>query len=505
MSSEATPSTDEAPTATTTRRSAASSARARAEARRKRILEQGKNRIEVINGTVPAKIPEADATSTEKPESTESEFIDAGNTKESTGTLDAASTETPSDAASTENPSAAPTKMSTSARVQQMRRRRYKKAAENAALKEESNAEGATTESGDASAKEETKVAPEAEVEKSTPMGTDESMGEEAGQKKKYMGVAKMRRKRLAEKKAQADKADAEEMDSATKDGQLRAISAPKPVALGQILVQLVTALLLFLTGFDVGVQNHVVVKQEVPNVHTNLSYIDHGIGAVFKFSGDKESTEGGGIIDLNESTVAETEEDEFGGSNEPKPAGATTDTVQEANIDPVFGVDFDKLIAGDGIFFAAARFAVLIHRSLTYFFYTLPLTTIHNIFAAPKRLFTNPPVLFLCAIIIRYFGKHVFGGSIPLLDVMIEAQVTDPASNGEKKGGLESIASADFLSMGKNFVSNFAKNNFPKVVMAFTVLKDARADMFVVLCGFFVGLIVPVGIMGVQSVSDEL
>ena len=41
------------------------------------------------------------------------------------------------------------------------------------------------------------------------------------------------------------------------------------------------TVMLLFLAGLNVGVQNNVVVKQDVPTIHTNFTISNHEIGAM--------------------------------------------------------------------------------------------------------------------------------------------------------------------------------------------------------------------------------
>ena len=160
--------------------------------------------------------------------------------------------------------------------------------------------------------------------------------------------------------------------------------------------------------------------------------------------------------------------------------------STKEPNIDPVFKVDLDDLTAGDGFLMAAARMAVAGHRMLTYLFFTLPLSFLTGLFALPRRIFVNPPILFLCAVLIRYIGKHVLGGSSPDLDQLLEAEMNESDAMKSKEGVVEGIANTDFVSMGTNFVKNFIKSNFPMVVLVYTIFQDARLDMFVIFCGFF-------------------
>lgn len=495
----------------------AMTAREKAEARRRRILEKGRDRMNVVSGL--ALIPPSDdasdvAVTTEAVLASESEAKDSN--ADVSAPVENEDNKEEGDADAVEVAAPTPTKPSTSARMAQMRRRRYKKAAENAAAKEESKsdapvaAEDVAVAVEDKSSEQETVRTVVAEPTKETvtsetvaAAGPEVIPSVKTGEKKSYMGVAKMRRKKLAEKKIAEEEAFAKELKDL--EAKLPKKVSRKSIPLGPILIQLFTVLFLFIAGFDVGVQNHAIVKQEVPYVHTNLSYVDHGIG-IFTLMGDKDANANAGKHDALMNMAGDvqfTNEDEFGDdmNGKSKPAGATSDG-KGGNVDPLFGVDFDELTAGTGLFMMVARFAVSIHRMLTYFFFTTPLAFVGSILSGPKRFFSNPPVLFLCTVLIRCIGKYGLGGTIPDLDEVI---ANAEKKSGEKKDEKPDLASTDFVSMGKNFVTNFMKNNFPKAVMVFSVFKDARTDMFVVLCGFFVGLVLPVELMGASSISDEL
>ena len=155
-------------------------------------------------------------------------------------------------------------------------------------------------------------------------------------------------------------------------------------ISLLPIIVQFLTVTLLFLTGFDVGLQNHVIVKQETPTVHVNFALSDHGIGAL-TLVGVNTNVNTNTNVNMNmnmpsqrpkdviseelqehnnditielendgeefSNGAEEEEEEEFA---EVKPAGVTA-SVKEPNIDPVFKVDLDDLTAGDGFLMAAA------------------------------------------------------------------------------------------------------------------------------------------------------
>mmetsp|Transcript_1655 Transcript_1655/g.3023 ORF Transcript_1655/g.3023 Transcript_1655/m.3023 type:complete len:515 (+) Transcript_1655:118-1662(+) len=489
-------------------------AREKAEARRRRILEKSSDRLSVVYGAPVA----SDMTPTVAPSSTQVDDgpTDANTQKEEEGEevenvdvvdqdgQDSKNVEEGAGSAKVDEGSDAvdasvtpsPAKASSSARLAQIRRRYKKAAAENAS----------TTVDGGKSESEEKEVSVATEDVKDA---ADETTAEDdrdktspSGEKKKYMGVAKMRRKLAAEKKKTEEAVIEDELKEL--EEKIPKILHRKTVTLAPVMIQLFTIVFLFFAGFDVGIQNHAIVKQEVPHVHTNLFYVDHGIGIQKMFGQKKSSASEDILMGLKEEVkiVDEYEEEDEFASGKGKPLGASTEgnNVKE-NVDPIFGVDFDKLTAGSGFFFTAARLAVSIHRTLTYIFYLWPLSVIHSILSVPRKLVGNPPVFFLCAVIIRYLGKHVLGGNIPNLDEMIEAEVKADKVENEKPD----LASTDFVSMGKNFISNFLKGNFPKLVMVYTIFKDARSDMFIVLCGFFVGLIAPTNLLRSTIASEEL
>lgn len=547
-----------------------SSARAKAEARRRRILEKSKDRMSVVSGEQ-VKVVKPGPVVVESPEAPAEDGADVdanandNNNNSSTAETEEVGKSEEATAAAAEPAAAAPApepvKMSSAARLAHMRRRRKKAAAATTAATTVDAAVEATASATSATATTETvKVDKDETMEEkpkeeqttaattstSTPASTSTSTSSKTKtEEKKYLGVAKMRRKRIAEKKAAEENATVTSSSSSasaststtTKTNKSSSAAAAamakkkKYVTIGltPILFQLVTIVFLFLAGFDVGVQNHIVVKQDVPLKHENLAFVDHGIGAL-KLVGMSSSpstvptsvpTSASVLTSVTES-VTEEEEDEFAGTEQGKPSGASSSSAEhEPIIDPIFGVDFDQLTAGPGIFLLLARKAIAIHRAITYLFLTLPLAIIHGILSAPKRMFVNPPILFFCAIIIRYVGRHILGGCIPDLDELLETQSKKSkdefGGNGSSGGGsssngggvADSIASTDFVSMGTNYVKNFVKSKFPKVVLIFTILKDARSDMFVVFCGFFVGLILPVNLLvgaaGGSIVSEEL
>lgn len=503
-----------------------SSTRARAEARRRRILQSGKDRLSIVSGekvTVAAVVSDkaldesskqsvnADAADSKDDEDATNETAATG---EDAGKSETVASATTTDAAAVTGASTS-TASKSSSRLAQMRRRRYRKSAAAAAASTPStdtdttvNTENVTQDVEKKTKDDNSKVVVEKTPTEKEPQQQQESTTTSEGAAKKYLGVVKMRRKMLAEKKA--SNAQATSSPTTGKQKGVKSIKTKNEnitISLKPILLQLLTVIMLFLVGFDVGVQNHVVVNQDVPTVHTNFALSDHGIGALKLLGVNTPSQRPNDIItqdeyDLNHNEEGEeftnaVEEEEF---SEATPMGASSSSTKEPVIDPIFGVDLDEITSGDGILYAAARMAVSAHRMIVYLCFTLPLTIVSGFFSLPKRLFANPPIMFLCAIMIRFLGKHILGGSIPdLAEIHI---------NDGKKNDKSNLMNTDFVSMGTNFVKNYVKTNFPKASLAFTMFKDAKSDMFVIFCGFFLGLIVPSNLLGhgvSSSVSEEL
>jgi hypothetical protein len=158
------------------------------------------------------------------------------------------------------------------------------------------------------------------------------------------------------------------------------------------------------------------------------------------------------------------------------------------------------------GFLFAAARVAISIHRYLLSIFWTYPYMLIHGIVTKPLAFFNPPlPMFFIYAVLIRFSTKYFLGiGPEPNLNDLWEkaykgGDIKDTSSSGSGiilEGSDRSKSSnfvvPDILSVGKNFVFNMIQTKFPKLTIAYGIYKDARSDMFVVLCGFFLGVAFP-------------
>jgi hypothetical protein len=154
---------------------------------------------------------------------------------------------------------------------------------------------------------------------------------------------------------------------------------------------------------------------------------------------------------------------DEFGGDDD-------DDEEYVPNIDPLFQLDLDSFTKGNSIFMIAARFAIGLHRLNLYFFYYLPIGIFNALMRIPAKLIQTPPLLFAFCLFVRQFAKRILGAALP-----------DVPSGNKKE---------DLLAMAKTWVMNYLSSSFPTVVEFYDAFTHLRADMFILLCGFFVGLV---------------
>eukprot|EP00536_Pseudo-nitzschia_multiseries_P010427 jgi/Psemu1/307287/fgenesh1_kg.318_\ len=240
------------------------------------------------------------------------------------------------------------------------------------------------------------------------------------------------------------------------------------------IYMHMIVILLMFVAGFDVGVQqfhvevdvrNHVAVREYgIPFVHRNPW---HPLTPVSTEKDSKQALED----KLSSST--------------PSTPGAGGDEFDEdiddeyipPIIDPIFRVDLDEMTKGPGIFYQMARGAVSLHRLLLWLFYFAPMGFFGSILSIPTTLFQTPPALFLIAIILRQVvGKAVLGASIP-------EESEEDGADGTKQNKIE------IIGVAKNMVKGFFHSNFPTLVTFYDVYLHVKSDMYVVFCGVFVGL----------------
>lgn len=424
---------------------ASEEARAKAEARRQRILEKSKDRMKTVSGEQ-SKAPQ------------DGEGMSAAQA-------------------------------SGSSRMAAMRRRRQKKVGEGAnedeaapeasfddtyatAIKDESPAPEAETREIEAEA------APEAvkEAQKVEEFTEVDYVPEDSSERRKYKGVAAVRRQKALEKQKERDALSSSTTPSAV------AMKAPickkSSVNVFPIIMHMVTIIILVAAGFDIGYQQ--VVHPTVA-IHRTLAPQQHGIGLWKAFSGTvSTSKEPKALLADNQADWSSSESaNEF---------DAHVDGfADQPDIDPLFGLDLDLMTRGDGILFILARGAVACHRALLLICYFLPLRIITAILHIPKKLLATPPVIAMISIVVRQTAQRVFGAALPI---------------PEKETSKE-----DVLGMIRNGAMSFVSSTFPTMLGAYDAFNHLRADMFVMMCGVFVGLAWTHHVEGSESAfgTDEL
>lgn len=316
--------------------------------------------------------------------------------------------------------------------------------------------------------------------------------------KKKYLGVARMRRHMIKKKKMEEDQPETVEI--ATSSPALDAtdidpkLLSPDPLKVRTvpIYMHILTVFLLFFAGMDISLQQY---HQSIL-VHSKLAIQEFGVPLIHRSFGAPSK-----VKTLKSSLLQAKEEEMF------NPDGSLLmDEFQEEviepsiqNIDPLFRVDLDELTKGPGIMRQLARGAVAVHRSILWLLYLLPLSILQSILSIPQALFRSPPTLCLVALSLRHIvGKAILGAGIP-----------EPTKDNDKSNSI------DVVAMAKNFVTNFLTTNFPIAVGLYEAFTHVRADMYVLLCGVFSGLVwvhlvnsvptLPVDDVAEMNANDEL
>jgi hypothetical protein len=343
------------------------------------------------------------------------------------------------------------------------------------------------------------------------------------GGKKKYMGVAKMRRKMIKERAATNKNAtgdydddnDRDDSDNTTTTAQAVAtkvlsnrIKQRQKISLYSlpILMEAVVVLLLFAVGLQVGLQqSHVeyttILVHNGLVVSSSSSPATGGLVRLISFVPDKISawqqqrlekkkqnsinhyllgqddsatTTATATSTMTMKPMGASEEDEFA---DDAVGGADDNDDGEENIDPLFGIDLDKITRGPGLVLFLGRLAVKAHRVNLYIFYHVPISIYTTIVSKVWSFVEEPPLLCVAALLIRQFiGKTVLGARIPK-----EAQI-------KSRGGDLDENSTDVLTTMKKVVITFITNAFPTLVTMAEGWMHLRADMYVVLFGLFVG-----------------
>lgn len=281
---------------------------------------------------------------------------------------------------------------------------------------------------------------------------------------KKYQGVAKMRRKMIKEKQQKKQEENSEEI-SATIPKKFSKVNTPKPT--WQIMMHVLTVLFLFLAGFEVGLQQSVIEYRDDLTIHETLApqqemrLLNKGVSLSY-FSPTPTVVKEAGSKDPPTPYNSKEQQDEFDTADE--------ESAKEEELDPLFGVDLDALTAGPGLLMMLGRFAVRVHRMILSLVYYMPIRMWNNALS----LIVSPPVLCLAALAIRQ-GSHAVGGKLP------EALAEEAKTSTQQQ---------DIMTTIKNGVTGLIGKTFPTATKLYEAWTHLRSDMYVVMCGLFVGLV---------------
>ena len=424
---------------------AAEAARAQAEARRKRILDKANKRLGVVSGEQAQPTDEKVAADSKVARIRAARQRRYGRKDvEPATTLDDSKKEEPTEAATTADPPV----------------EEHAETQEPFAMKE----------NFDKKIKETEEKQDDPAVNPELPTTNNESFAEPSGDsitepKKKYLGVARMRRQMIKKKKTDGDQLDVLG-DSTAIQGHVEP-PAPSPGPLKvqalPIYMHILTIFLLFVAGVEISCQ----LEYHNVRVYSELAIQKHGIALIQRSLGPP----------LHDHNAAPFTQRNF---HVPSDVNQLSNEFQDEdvqdsaqNIDPLFRVDLDELTKGPGVMNGLARGAVSVHRSIVWLVYVLPLSMVQASLRIPQALLRSPPTLCLVALAVRHLlGKAILGAGIP------------QQTNESEKGPI------DILAMAKNFVINFVTANFPTLVGLYDAFTHLRTDMYILLCGMFSGLV---------------
>ena len=293
--------------------------------------------------------------------------------------------------------------------------------------------------------------------------GTDASSSNEASSKKKYVGVAKMRRKMILKKRQEESQSKPE--STTDRAAVVQPTKPSAPVNTVPVYMYILTVMLLFLAGLDVGLQQF----HQDTVVHRNDAFSQYGIPLIHRSLWKVSDTKGASRLEELQKRTSEWNDvdkpDEFQEDEED----------YEPNIDPLFRVDLDELTKGPGILYQLARGAVSVHRLILKIVYELPKSVFQTILGIPQALINTPPILCFVALILRQIvSKQFLGAALPS---------SDSDDKSKDTGGI------DVLAMMKQTVKNFLSSAFPTAVGMYDAFTHIRSDMYIILCGVFFGL----------------
>jgi hypothetical protein len=294
-------------------------------------------------------------------------------------------------------------------------------------------------------------------------------VGEPSDEGPKYVGVAKMRRKLVAEQRQQQQ--SSEEKNVIEDDNA--AILVPKALRHLPILLELLTIFMLCFAGMGMGwhtwINNSGCFQSEFhAGGKVNLKNIP------FYFPKRNVTTPSRDLVtssfgeqDTFVPSTGGDEEDEFAEVPQPKKPVRTEDeaSVDGDEDDEDFHFDYDKIYAkrtqqGGNPFDVFAWLISKLFSTITY--------SISVIFFM-KWFKSCPPTFLIMAALGRQVGR-MLGGTYPQ-----EVEESEEGSNG-----------FDVFKIAKKFISG----SFPTLAKAYRFYSEARTDMYIVLFGWFLGLV---------------
>lgn len=435
---------------------AEASRRAAAE-RRRRILEQSYDRIHVVVGGKPAAAPE-EKENENNSEETQDENFDGFNRNEDDEPLHKEH----------QQEEITDSKGNATSRLQQMRRRRFlNKQRDPEQLSSDDNKISldkppVAVDSGLSSCEGNPKN--EEEQPKVAEEPTDEGP--------KYVGVAKMRRKLVAERRQQQQSSEEKHLvedDNGT-------LLVPKVLRQLPIFLELLTIILLCLAGMGMGwhtwINNSDCFRLGIhAGVKVNLNKIPYYFAKSNVTAPSRDLvTSSFGQQDTLVAPV-DVDEDEFAEVQQPKkPVRTEESSIAEVAIDGAeddedFHFDYEKIYAkrvqqGGNPFDLFAWIISKIFSTITY--------SMSAIFFM-KWFKSCPPTFLIVAALGRQVGR-MLGGAYPQ-----EVEESEEGSNNY-----------DILKLAKKFVTG----SFPTLAKAYRFYTEARTDMYIVLFGWFLGLV---------------
>ena len=258
----------------------------------------------------------------------------------------------------------------------------------------------------------------------------------------KFKGVAAVRRKKAKEAAAAAEalKSSASNSPSSSDLSKKKKLSDSLSLKVSSTFMYIELALIIALiaSGYLIGCSSVSASEGSMIRAHTNGNLV----GAF-----DADLDDG---IDESMSTMLKMKERLSSASAESPPIAA-------ANIDPIFGVDFDLLTSSDTILSKLGRVAIYFHRKM------LALISIpYNLFV-PKTL----PIFLSFSLCLRIPAFALFG-----------ANGTD--GRAEAEDGKKS-----FKAMARKFF----KGIFPKMFLIWDIYQLCIADVLAIFFGLLVAL----------------